>query len=132
MISLQAGRKEGFRVRFPADERQLLFPRQLLDERLEPRGGRVILRLPESRERFRRVGAGVFGAGCAAGRMLPQALFDIRRDAGIKTPVPAAEHIDIVHALPVRQRVGDRGEAGDIQRLAAHRGGKPRRFDRGR
>ena len=54
MISLQAGREEGLRVRFPADERQLLFPRQLLDERLEPCGGRVILRLPESRERLRR------------------------------------------------------------------------------
>ena len=67
-VSLQAGRKEGLRVHFPADERQLLFPRQLLDERLEPCGGRVILRLPESRERLRRVGAGVFGAGRAAGR----------------------------------------------------------------
>ena len=129
MISLQAGSEEGLRVRFPADERQLLFPRQLLDQRLEPCGGRVILRLPEGRERLRRVGAGVFGAGRAAGRMLPQALFDVRRDAGIKTPVPAAEHIDIVHALPVRQRVGDRGEAGDIQRLAAHRGRKAARGD---
>ena len=54
MISLQAGRKEGLRVRFLADERQLLFPRQLLDQRLEPCGGRVIHRLPESRERLRR------------------------------------------------------------------------------
>ena len=53
-VSLQAGRKEGLRVHFPADERQLLFPRQLLDQRLEPCGGRVILRLPESRERLRR------------------------------------------------------------------------------
>ena len=54
MISLQAGSEEGLRVRFPADERQLLFPRQLLDQRLEPCGGRVILRLPEGRERLRR------------------------------------------------------------------------------